>query len=236
VRAIASTAVERGILSQVRGYFLSVVRDRGDLPPDVMASLIRAAAGILRLEDINNFGRWYDVQSEKVLLAVLADSTDPVLLAEAFDNLSGKSLTIEPAVSLVDWVRGRHWDNRANFAHAIGVLSFIDLVSVDDVIRALQGLDAFARDPKLIAILLDTRNTAVVRTVVEKYSEMLGLGGLISLLSYPEKEIRIIAVRKLKDFNDVAALRLIIQNYNNEKEQDVRQIYRETFWVIRERE
>jgi hypothetical protein len=236
VRAIASTAMERGILSQVRGYFLGVVRDRGDLPPDVMSSLIRAAAGILRVEDVNNFGRWFDVDSEKVLLAVLADSTDPLLLAEAFDNLSGKSLSAEPAVSLVDWIRAHHWDNRAQFAHAVGVLSFIDLVTTDDIIRSLDAFDAFAKDSRLINILLDTRNTTVVKTVVDRYSDKLGLGGLLGLLNYPDKDIRILAVKKLKDYNDVAALRLIIQQFNNEKDQDVRQAYRDTFWVIKERE
>ncbi|MBX7144320.1 MAG: hypothetical protein K1X79_07705 [Oligoflexia bacterium] len=236
VRAIASAAVERGILSQVRGLFLSVIRDRGDLPPDVMTSLIRAAAGILKPDDVANFGRWYDVQSERVLLAILADSTEQGILIEAFDNVSGKSLTIEPAASLIEWVRKNQWDNRAQFAHAIGVMSFLDLATVDDVVKSLQAFDKYVNDTNLVNILLDTKNTPIVRAIVDKYSDLLGLSGLLNMLDYPDKEIRMAAVRKLKGYNDITALRLIIQHYEGEKDPEVKQVYRDTFWVIKERQ
>lgn len=235
VRAIASAAVERGILSPLRGTYLSIIRDRGDLPPDVLTSLIRASAGILRVEDIGSFGRWYDVQSEKILLAILADTTDPALLVEAFDTVSGKSLTVEPAASLVDWVRNNNWEQRADFAHAIGILANLDIVPVDEVLKNLASFEKFLRDRRVLNALLDTKNTAIVKAIIEKHPSVLGLGGLLNMLESPDKTVRIAVVRELKGYNDISALKLIIQRYEIEKDPDVRRVYEESFWAIKER-
>lgn len=166
VRPIASAAVERGILSPLRGTYLSVIRDRGDLPPDVLNSLIRASAGILRVEDIGPLGRWYDVQSEKILLAILADSNDPAVLTEAFDTLSGKSLSSEPGASLVEWVRANNWEKRAEFAHAVGLLSNIDILPPDQIVASLSSFDKFLGDTRVMNTLLETKNSAIVKAQI----------------------------------------------------------------------
>lgn len=235
VRPVASAAVERGILSPLRGTYLSVIRDRGDLPPDVLNSLIRASAGILRVEDIGPLGRWYDVQSEKILLSILADSTDAAVLTESFDTLAGKSLSSEPANSLVEWVRTNNWDRRSEFAHAVGVLSNIDTLPAEDVVASLSTFDKFLRDSRVMNVLLETKNTAIVKTLIEKHSAVLGLGGLLTLLDYPDKVVRIAAVKELKSYNDMTALRMIIQHYDQEKDPEVLQVYRDSFWAIKER-
>jgi HEAT repeat protein len=64
----------------------------------------------------------------------------------------------------------------------------------------------------------------------------LGLGGLINLLTDSDKDIRIAAVRALKGYNDIGALKFIIDNFEREKDPEVREAYRENFWVIKERE
>ncbi|MBN8548654.1 MAG: hypothetical protein J0M12_05000 [Deltaproteobacteria bacterium] len=235
VRPVASAAVERGILSPLRGTYLAVIRDRGDLPPDVLNSLIRASAGILRVEDIGPLGRWYDVGSEKILLSILADSSDSAVLTEAFDTLSGKSLTSEPGASLVEWVRNNKWDNRADFAHGIGTLSNSDILPAEDVVASLAPFEKFLRDGRIVNILLETKNTAVIKLLVEKHSDILGLGGLLTLLDYPDKSIRIAAIKELKSYNDMSALRMIIQHYDQEKDPEVQQVYRDSFWAIKER-
>lgn len=235
VRPIASAAVERGILSPLRGTYLSVIRDRGDLPPDVLNSLIRASAGILRVEDIGSFGRWYDVQSEKILLAILADSTEPTVLTETFDTVSGKSISTEPAASLVDWVRNNNWEKRGEFAHSIGVLANIDILPPDEIVKNLKPFEKFLRDGRILNVLLDTKNSALVRELIKNHTDVLGLGGLLNLLEYRDKDVRIAAVKELKNYNDISALKLIIQHYDNEKDPDVQQVYKDSFWAIKER-
>lgn len=235
VRPVASAAVERGILSPLRGTYLSIIRDRGDLPPDVLNSLIRASAGILRVEDIGSFGRWYDVQSEKILLAIMADSVDPALLTEAFDTVAGKSISTEPAYTLVEWVRANAWEKRADFAHAIGVLTYMDILPSEEILKNIVPFEGFLRDARVLNVFLDTKNSAVVKSIISNHSSVLGLGGLLNLLEYPDKDVRIAAVKKLAGYNDLTALKLIIQRYDLEKDPDVKQVYHDSFWAIRER-
>lgn len=236
LRAVASLAMERGLLSPLRASFLKLVRDRDDLDGGLTNALVRAASGALRVEDIAQFGRWYDTESEKVLLAVCADTKDPTTLAEAFDTLAGKSLVIEPSASLVNWVRANSWEKRSDFARPIGVVGSLALVDEAQIEETFKSLNKIASSRKVIDILAQSNDPRVVSATIRHFSGRLGLSGLLSLLSNPDKEIRIMAVRALKGYNDVAALRLIIQQYEQEKDPDVKRTYAETFWVIQQRE
>ncbi len=236
VRAIANVAVEREILPKVRQVFLSLIRDRGDLPVDVMGALIRAAAGSLTKDDLSAFGRWYDIRAEEVLLAILADVEDIDLLREAFDILAGKSMTIEPSATMVAWIREGHWSERENFAKVVGVMGNLEKMREKEIEAAFDAFSNAAQNSDLLDMLLDTDHPVVVRMVVSQYSDLLGLGTLLSLLSNRDAEVRKQAVRGLKSFNDIAALKLIIDRYEKEKDESVREVYRETFWVIRQRE
>lgn|GEM_PF-1387601 len=236
VRVMASVAMQRGILSPLRSSHLTLVRDRDDLDPSILAALIRSAAGAVKVEDIASLGRWYDLQSERVLLAICADTVDQTILTEAFDTLAGKSLTIQPSAALVNWIRSNHWDIRGNFAHAVGVLGSADLVDAATIAEALRSFDQFSRDERLLDTLLNNSSSAVVKVIIERYADRLGVGGLIGLLGNPDKNVRLTALKSLKDFNDIGALKLIIDNFERESDPEVKQAYRDTFWVIRQRE
>lgn len=236
VRAIANVALERNIVPPLQAVFLGLIRDRSDLTPDLMTALIRSAAGVPRVEDIAAFGRWYDVDSERVLLALCAQGGDPSLLTETFDTLAGKSLTIEPSASLVGWIRRNYWEKRADFARIVGMLAFLNIASVDEIRTTLDGMERFAKDPAWIDILLDVKNPVVSKLIVEKYSDLLGLGGLLNLLGNSDREVRITAIRQLKGYNDVGALKFILDHYERERDPVVREAYKENFWVIKQRE
>jgi hypothetical protein len=236
VRAIASLALERGLLSPMQKRLLEQVRDRGDLPVDVLSALTRAAAGVLKKEDLGSFGRWYDVESEPLLLAILVMEDDPELLQEAFEVLSGKSLMSEPAASLVDWVRRNAWEDRNSFAKAVGVFGSLEFVDQGQIEKAFDVFDNFVKDTDLLDILLDSKSPVLSRLVIERYSKLLGLGALLGLLNDPDPKTRIAALRAMKGFNDVGALKIIIDHYEKEKDPEVRAVYQQTFWMIRERE
>lgn len=235
VRAFANLAVERGVLSPLRKSFLSLVRDRDDLPGDVLNSLVKAAAGSLSAEDVGAFGRWFDTESERILLGICADVSDPVVSAEAFDIMAGKSLTIQPSAALVEWVRQNYWAKRADFAKPIGVLGNLDLVSLDQVKESVTVFDRYVKDSRLINLLLEANHPIVTKVVLEKYSELLSLGALLNLLRNSDKTVRMLAVRALKPYNDIGALKIIIDHYEHEKDEEVKKVYRETFWMIEKR-
>jgi hypothetical protein len=236
LRAVANLAIERSTLPPLPTTFLTLVRDRPDVPVETLSALIRAAAGTLRTDDIGAFGRWYDVEAERVLLAIVALEISPELRQEAFDTLAGKSLSIEPSASLVEWVRRNQWDNRSTFARSVGVLGNIAAFSDAELEDVFRSLDRYAEDPDFVDIMLESRHPRIARLVVKRYAGKLGLGGLINLLNNPDKEVRITAVRSLKDYNDIGALKFILDNYERERDEAVREAYRENFWVIKQRE
>lgn len=236
VRAIASMAVKRGVMSPIKALFLKIIRDRENIPPDVLNTLIRAASGVLSVSDIEALGRWYDVDAEKILLGICAEAQDDQVLREAFDILAGKSPSIEPSASLINWIRKFYWERRLELASAVGVLGNLDRVSESDVIKAFDAFDGFVRDSDLIHILIDTNNPLIVRLIINRYADLLNIGALISLLEDSDKLVRIAAVKALKGTNDLGALKLIIDRWEKERDPEVRKVYSDSFWAIKQRE
>lgn len=235
VRAVANLAMARGLLPKSREKFLSLVRDRNNLPGDVLRALVHAASGVLVKEDVAAIGRWYDVAVEEVLLSICADDTNPDIAVEAFDTIASKSLQIEPSASLVEWIRDSYWEKRKDFVRIVGMLSHVENYSKEELEKELGVFDKYAKDKHLIEILVGAGNPAITKFIVIKYKDLIGIGRLLLLLNDPNKEVRMIAITSLKDYNDVGALRIIIDAYEREKDPEVKKLYEESFWVIRQR-
>jgi hypothetical protein len=236
IRALANVAIERNILTPVQNFLLAVVRDRDDLESGVVQALVHAAAGAARPQDIAAFGRWYDLQSERVLLATLVSMEDAQLVTEAFDTLAGKSMSIEPGASLVSWVRAHAWDSRAALARSVGIVSNTDLVPEAEVRSAFKSFAPHIGDRRLVNVLLGAANPLLTRILIEQYADKLGAGGLLNLLDNPDPSVRMTAITHLRPYNDIAVLKVVLDYYEREKDPQVRERYRETFWVIKERE
>lgn len=232
-RAVANIGLERGILSPLRNTFLETIRDRKDLDPDVLGALTRAASGTIQQEDLEIFGRWYDVAAAPTLLAVVAEPHPREFQTEAFDLIAGKSPTQQPAAALLNWVRNNRWDQRGEFAQAIGIFAFLDVVDSDKVQKAFEAFDKDVKDSDLIFLLLDTNHPVVVSTVMEKYSGFIDLGTKLNLLKHPMKEVRLAAVNSIET-NNVGALKIIVDSFEAEGDPEVKKAYQK-FWMIRER-
>jgi hypothetical protein len=176
------------------------------------------------------------VDAEKILYAICAEQEDPTLAVEAFDTVAGKSLTLEPAGRLVTLVRENYWDRRGEFARAIGIIASVDAATPADLKMAFDILTPFAKDQKILSALVESGHPVLVAGVVERYPDRLGLGVLLNLLENSDTAVRMTAVRSLKGYNDIGALKIIIDRYEREKDPAVRNVYKETFWVIRQRE
>lgn len=235
LRAFASLSLERNLLSPLRRNFLEIVRDRQDIPIDVVNTLVKAAAGAVQVEDVSSLGRWYDIEAERILLAFLADSEDSAILGETFDMLAGKNLLIEPSNSLVDWIRKKQWDKRAEFAAMVGVLSFSDQVPEQRIEKALSTLDPYVKDPRLTNILLSTNKPVITKLVVDRYAKNLQMGVLLNLLTHSEPLVRIRAIEALRDIKEAGAMTIIIERYEREQDPQVREAYKQNLWYIQQR-
>jgi hypothetical protein len=235
VRAIAALALERGLVPAKRRIFLSIVRDRDDIPVPTLQALVRAAAGLIRVEDIGIFGRWYDVSVEKILYAICSDKLSEEVLLEAFDTLASRSLIIMPSSQLVEAVRSRYWERRREFIYIVGILGNIELASDEELKGALQLLDPFTRDRSLVETLADAGIPRLTRLTVERYQDLMGAVRLINLLSSTDRDLKLSAIKALTKHNDVGALKMIIEAYERESDPLVKKAYEESFWVVRQR-
>lgn len=235
VRAIASAAVERKLLSPMRQLFLASIRDRDDLPLDILNSLVKAAAGKITADDIGNFGNWFDRLSEDILLAICADTPNVEAKLAAFDILAAKSFNREPANSLIAWVRAKAWEKRGEFAEPIGVLSYISYYDEERVMQAFTTFDPYIKDSRILSAFMDSKEDSLVRLTVQRYAKNIGLGRRLNLLGHPDKELRMLAIKSLEGLNDIAGLKIILDYYGREKDPDVRKLYSDTFWVINEK-
>lgn len=235
VRQIAQLTLERGQISSLRKVFLDAIKERDNLSPEVVISLVRAGSGTVTSADIAQFGLWVDGLSEKVLLALCAELKDQKLLVEAFDTLAAKPLTILPIVSLIENVRQKYWERRADLAPLVAVVGLPGLASEDQIIPMVNNLEDFKKDSKLFEALVTSSDPQLTNAILDRYFDDLGLGALLKLLRNNDKEVRIKAILALKRYNEIGALKLIIAEYEKEKDPDVIKVYRESFWMIAER-
>ncbi|NLF24495.1 MAG: hypothetical protein GX589_02410 [Deltaproteobacteria bacterium] len=233
-RAIANLALQRELLPPLRATYLKMVRDKSELPTEVVNALINAAGSALSVEDVRAFGRWYDVDAERILLAILAQGVPADTALEAFDILAGKSPRIEPSAAVIKWVFQRRWKDRAKYARLVGVLAFLDVVDPSQIEATFSELDRRADNRDLIEILLDTDNAVVVRLMLERYPHQISLGRKLALLLHPDKGVRKASVQSIQT-NDAGALKIISDSYARENDPDIKEIYKKKFEMIRER-
>lgn len=236
VRQFAEMTLERGQISPLRKVFLDAINEREDLPLEIIISLVRAGSDQTTSDDITQFGGWIDGLSERVLLALCAELKDPKLLSEAFETLAAKPLTITPAIELVDVIHTKYWDQRNELAPLVAVASLPGVVPEKTIDELLEKLVPFVQDAKFIELFASSQDPYLSKAIIERYSENLGLGSLLKLLNNGDKQIRMRAISALKRFNEIGALKLILAQYDKEKDPDVIKAYRDNFWMISERE
>jgi len=119
----------------------------------------------------------------------------------------------------------------------VGVLAHSELCKDEDIKENFSALDPYIKDYRILNILFTSGAPRQIRLLVDKYETQLGIGRLINLLSNPDKEVRLVALGRLKglDLNRVELLKIIIENYEKEKDPDIRKVYEDSFWVIQQR-
>jgi len=235
IKPIAGLVMERGILTKLQSEFLRPVRERTNLRSDVMLLLLKCATGAVNKDDISVFGRWVDIEAEKLLLAYLATRPASDLADEAISTLAGKSLTIEPSASLVSWIRQNAWNERAKFSELVGLVGLSDVATVDQIESALVVIDPIVKQRGLLTSLLVGANPNVAKALIRRYGDRLGISALVTLLENNDLEVRRAAVKSLKGVNEVAFLKMVIDRYEKEKDPETRKVYEDTFWVIKQR-
>lgn len=238
LKALATETLNRRIVPPFQAIFLEVltVQNVAELSRGLKGALVRGAKGELQLGDVALVGHWSEPQAERVLLAMCAIAAQPEVALAAFDTLASRSLDSAPARGLLEWVKSYFWDFRKKLIKAIGILGLVEISSSEQVEYALEVLSPFASEGSLLRILLEANQESLTTLALSRFGPSTPSPELIALLSHQSKVVRIGAVRALKGRNDLSVLQSVFKAFEQEKDEEVREVYRELHWVTRERE
>ena len=236
LREILIQGVKTRRFPPYRAVFLKPVLIEGDPPlSDILRrSLIKASFGKATEEDLLRFAKWRSPLSESVLLAVVATASDETLAYDAFDVVAGRNLRNEPARTLVAWVKQRLWKQRSRVMKPISVLAMPRIAGTKEFDFAFNALAPFAKYGLFKSILASDDSLLIEQAILQLGSAAKS-EELVKLLGHKDEIVRIQAVRALKGRNDLAVLQSILQGYERETNEEVRQVYRELHWVTKER-
>jgi len=234
---IVEETSKRGIVPPFQTVFLKILltADHFATPGFIRKSLIHSARGELTGEDISNFSHWGSNERERVLLASAAIAQTPTLAVAAFDGLVGIAIQEEPGKSLIKWIEKRHWNDREKAVKAIAILGLWDIASPEQINYAFDELMPFASDGQFFTTLVQAGKPVIVKTAIERVGAITPNAELTPLLSHTEKEVRLAAVKALVGRNDLYVLQAISRAYAAEKDEELKKVYRELYWVVRDR-
>ena len=104
---------------------------------------------------------------------------------------------------------------------------------LDPAFSGVQFLSVDKNTTLNIKDLMETR-----KNLLNSFYEDLGVGVLVNYLSYDDKNIKKLALKGLKEsgIDDIIISNLIIEKYDEEDDDEIRNMYKSNFWFIRKRE
>lgn len=234
---VARETLSRNIVPPFQAVFLKALVQESDplsIPKPVRLALAKGAKNEITEDDVSALGRWYSMSSERPLLAVCALSPDVGIATKAFDTLATKSVGIEPAYSLIRWIKNNRWDQRRNLVKAVGILGHSDIATKEqieyafDIVMPHAGLSFFSS-------VIESNDVGLLTIALERFSEVAPTDQLLTLLKHPSTQIRISTIKALKGQNNLLVLRSVLRAYEQEKDEEVKEYYRATFFVVRDR-
>ena len=237
LKDLAQEVIRRNIFSPIQMSFIGVLvkeKELGKTSHLFDKELVLAALGKIQSDDLYNFARWDSVDAEKIILAICASSPDLKITTEAFDILAAKSLSNKLTAGFVSWVKSGFWEYRSRLAKAIAIISLADLATPVELEQSLDSLMPFAKGG-LFKVIASSDDSILLKSTLARMGVLLTSDDLVSLLSNPNTEIRVEAIKSLKDRNELEVLRAIVAAYDKEKDSEVRKIYNEYHWVTKNR-
>lgn len=234
---VAVEILERKVVPPFQAIFLEALvgSDRFSVPRPVKITLVRGTRGDLTKEDVAVLGRWWGPSSERVLLAICALAEDPDVAVEAFDTVAARSLSDEPARSLVGWVKSRLWERRKKVVKAVGVLSHSTIATPEQIDFAFDALMPYSSSGAIVNIIISSEKSQLISAVLGRLAGAIPSDELVPLLRHDNRVVRISAVKALKGRNELGVLQAIFRAYERESDPEIQELYRKIHWVTRDR-
>ncbi|MGI6680750.1 MAG: hypothetical protein ACOX3T_04625 [Bdellovibrionota bacterium] len=231
---------KRELLDNIQTKFLSLVNELRP-PREIKNILLSAGTAKITRKDIGTVSNWLNVNKVKVFyVMLLALKNDDLLKREIFDVLSLINLESEATNNYIRYAKQKEWDNRGDLATLIPYMQNYDDFSdreILDVIKfSIRNLSTSSKQ-QVLTLLIKNLDDNYKKLIMENFYNELGIGTLVNYLSYSDKTIKKMAIKGLKEanINDVIISNLIINKYEDEDDEELRELYRESFWFIKKR-
>lgn len=232
--AVLDSVIERKLYGDTTKLYFQPLQGDDPLPDGSLALIGRLLSQRVTLGDVEELGIWLHPYAIDILKALLIDMKDTTLLDEALDYLSGRSsgnLYVEKLSAAL-----RQEPVPSVFAVLAGVSTALDVdFSRKTLERAVEPLSTLEPKHPLFSILINAPNQSFVTYYLEKFHDQIPGAAMVALLSNPLADVRIAAIRGLKNVNSTPVLQIILQAYEAEHDPQVRSAYEEELWVVRER-
>jgi len=237
LKEVANEVSIRDVVPGFQNEFVKMLAelDHFHLDKNVKLALVRGARGETKLDDINIFGRWYEKRAERALLVVCALVKDKRLKEHAFSTLAGRTLSAEPARTLVSWVKSKYWGRRSRLAAPVSILSLKDIASKQEIETAFDQLAPYFSGNNIFTMFDKIGDSTLTLLALERVGQSLPSEVLVGLLNNKKSAVRIEAVKALGGRNDLSVLHAITKAHKKEKDPEVLQVYEEVHWSTRDR-
>jgi serine/threonine protein kinase len=236
--AVSKEAVRRRAISPPRSELLKPFIDGDVIDSRLRDGLIRAVSGRIDGETVGLAAHWLNRSSANILLALCAEAEESEIQLKAFDALASRKITQEPTASWVAYLKSNPtlWSRRGKYAKFICNSSFYDSLPDERRMAVIEGVGAHVDENKFLELLFSVGSPHFVREVAVAFGQDFSPNYLLNLLKVPDKETKIAALKHLKAYNDLYILRGVVEAFKREKDLDVKAVYRENYWVVRQHE
>lgn len=236
---VAREALRRGLVPPFQQTFLRALvgSDSFRGSRGLRRAIVDGSQGVITRESLEILGGWDDRELGRVLFAAMAIAADPRVSAAALEMLAMRGIAEEPGASLLNWARTSVWDYREKVAKSVGILANIDIAEPAEIDWAFDQLMPYTAKGSLLRAVLSGGDSRIISRTITRTAGITSSQELLSLLSPArDRAVRRAAVEALEGRNSLDVLHLIIKAYEKESDEEIRAVYREKHWVIRNRE
>jgi hypothetical protein len=235
---VSREVVRRAVIAPPRSEFLKPFIDGEVLTPRFRDGLIRAISGNIDVETIGLAGHWLNRSSANILLALCAEAEESEMRLKAFETLASRKISHEPAASWVAYLKTSTalWSRRGEYAKLICDSSFYDALPDERKRSVIDAIGEHVSENYFLEALFSAGNPRFIREVALSFGTEFSPNYLLDLLKVSDKETKIAALNHLKAYNDLHILRNVVEAFKREKDPDIKAVYRENYWVVRQHE
>ncbi|MCS6961724.1 MAG: hypothetical protein NZT61_04385 [Deltaproteobacteria bacterium] len=202
-------------------------------PINVKLFLAKLLQGTVAFDLVSN---WRDTNLSKLALSAVPFATSKEDLEKLWAIINQSPVSEKNVSEALKIIRSRFSDQKLELLNLLTLMAFSKFYPTADAISILKDHSfALKKDKELLKIVFDLENEGLITAAFKIFKHQLTIGQLLHFLNHNSPEIRKSAIESLIGVKDLGAMKIILDNYNKEKNSDVRKLYEDSFWFIRER-